>query len=265
VWDNLDIVFGVSKDKVDHEKLVIELYAENRLTHSELVGYGECSLLHTHISNRNKYDVHLSSDLRRIDGTYVGRVVVSARLEDDVQELNNNPVILESFVSGDLFVKRLRLDGLKNADWTGKKTPYFKVKFERKEQTTSIIPNIFSSCCWDGLGYKYDNISRERLQNGVIKLELWQKNTLLSDKLIGKGSIRTCYAGVHVNNVLELRADLIDEDIGKHVGRVTVDILLKDGTNTQPAINFNVGRLLISKIYAFAMPKSELYCSQVFV
>jgi hypothetical protein len=263
LWDNLDYVFDVTKDIVDNEKLTVQVYDHNSITSHTLIGSVELDLFTLYPTFGHDFDVQLVGNL--INAKNKGKVLITARLKQEYLKTSIDQNIPESFTNGDLLIKRIRVDKLKNVELIGKSDPYVKLIFEKREYISKTLSNNGATNCWDSLDYKYENVSRERIQDGVISIELWDKNTILKDKFIGRGIVNTKPTGFNINHLTELRVKLVDEK-NVNAGRLTLDVVLQESidiSKLQVDKNFKGGKATISKICCFSMLNTELLGSQV--
>ena len=128
--------------------------------------------------------------------------------------------IEEPFLTGILHLKSIKCYGLKNVEIMGKNDPYVTVNFGSQMFSTSVIEDAGGDAIFDYLDFKF-NVSNESMKLENMILNIFDKNGLRNDVLIGKNSISLRNFLFHMNVNTEISIDILDEK-GKISGKVTL-------------------------------------------
>jgi hypothetical protein len=276
LWENLTIKIDVSSDLVDLESLTVKAMDHNSARANAFIGSGTTTLSRVYqtLDNPKFKEIDIVVDLDN-ENKSAGKAIFYCSLQRHVAQSSILVEISELLKSGTMYIKRIRADNLKNVELQGKSDPYLILNFDggTTSMQTQVRDGGGSSVCWDHLDFKYENITKERLIDGFISVEVWDKNRM-KDALIGTGRVSVRLAGGVLDEVVELTISLEDKK-GGSAGQVVLDVLIREGveiedeaiagmgTDLQVTKGFVCGKAHIKRICVFDAANTEIIGNQV--
>jgi hypothetical protein len=199
IFEHLNIRIPVSKSHFTDEvsnKFFVEFFHFTLAGLKEtLIGNGELSLskVLTTVDALNGKESSFLIDLATKKGTNVGKILFSFLLIDDkALAKENQPVNLpSSFKEGKLKIVKIAGNGLANVELAGKQDPFIILEIPciSWKQETKVLDDIGVDCEWRNLELLTNDLTKEQLLNENILISVYEKNTILSNSLIGNNEI----------------------------------------------------------------------------
>ena len=177
----------------------------------------------THINSSTNIDVNKSSTAA---AAVANAVTASQKIEGP-------------FFTGILHLKSIRCHGLKNVEIMGKNDPYVTLNFGSQIFSTSVLENAGEDAIFEYLDFKF-NVCEESLKFESMILNVFDKNCLRNDVLIGKNSISLRNVLCHINVNTDISIDILDEK-GKVSGKVILFLKLIPHVINNKIIEENIG------------------------
>lgn len=269
LWDNLDFAIPVTSDIIDFESLRITVMERNSLSSNKTIGSGITQLTRLHLSLQStpSSEVDLVVNLVDEKKKFAGKVIVYATLDRYVEKSTMDIEVSDKLTKGTLAVTRIRAKELRNVEIVGKSDPYVVLSFaEHPFMTTTPQMEAGSTASWTNLDLKVVNVTKKELMDHHINVEVWDKNDITSDKIIGTGKVSARAAGADLGNTVECRVDLVDSK-GTFSGRVVLDVVVTEGViATDDAVDvsklsvsesFTSGKVQVKRICVFDATNTE--------
>jgi hypothetical protein len=258
LWDHLDMRCDVTDEVVTTAELEISAWDENLASKDKLIGTAVTRIIKAGASVGS--EVELPVKLLDDKGKPAGRVVVYCSvIEDAIME------IPESFKRGELHIKRVSATNLKNTEWfSGTPNCYCKLELDDFNAVTPTVDGL--NPVWDRTDYK-TIVSAKTVKGREVKVQLWNKNSLRADVLIGEADIPLRRSGSKLNGDIDIFSDLFDVK-GAVVGRSTLLVRLSElppdpEANLGLPATFTHGIVEIVKVQCFGLKNKEFLGKQV--
>jgi hypothetical protein len=260
LWDFLDMKCDVTDESILNTDLQVAAWDENKGRKNAFIGSGSIKLLKAtaNLGSEVEFSVQLLDEKNK----NAGRVVIYCMIsEESILE------IPDSFVKGELAITRISVSKLKNTElFGGKPNCYAKIELGKFSQSTSVVNQNGLNPVWDRLDYK-TTVSAQTIKAREITVELWNKNSMRNDVLIGTAQLSLRRAGAKLNKETEIFGELLDSK-GEVSGRATLMVRLKElPPDVEPDLDlpskFKNGIIEVLRITAFGLKNKELVGKQV--
>jgi hypothetical protein len=274
LWDNLDFTIPVTSDIIDFEKIRITVMERNTISEHKNIGTGSSQLtrLLSSLESAPSSEVDLVVNLKDDKKKYAGKVILYATLDRYVEKSTMDIEVSNQLTNGTLAVTRIRAKDLLNVEMVGKSDPYVVVTFaEHPSMTTTPQMEAGSSASWTNLDLKVVNVTKKELMEHDICVEVWDKNDITKDKIIGTGKVSAKAPGAALGSTVECKVDLVDAK-GAFAGRVVLDVVVSEGVLATDDVvdvsklavseSFTSGKVHIKRICVFDAANMELIGAQ---
>eukprot|EP00981_Chlorochromonas_danica_P012473 scaffold4991_cov156-Ochromonas_danica.AAC.1 len=186
VIDNLDCALPVLGSELPTTTLWAELCTSGMLGKSS-IGAGTCDL--KQCFNKIGQEAIITIDIAK-KGAAAGRLVLFVMLVDEAtkQQRDREPILPESFSTGNFVIKRITVNGLKNTEWLGKQDPYVSLALKDWKSRTATLNNAGGDCDWNDINIQIP-VTKDGLINDRLIATIFDDNTIRGDSLIGSGTI----------------------------------------------------------------------------
>lgn len=180
IWDQLFISHKVTREDVLGGHLMVKLWDKNSLRSNVLIGASK-SLRLAHFG----YNIGIDCDIHETIYNKHNQITGKICLTGNIQEIEAK-TLPTSFTTGLLRFLRIKLTNLKNTELLGKQDPYVVIKIEEMySERTYTANNKGGEVLFDDLHLK-TTIASEIIHSKGLTLEVWDKNTMMKDVLIGQ-------------------------------------------------------------------------------
>ena len=290
VWDNLaeskNMSFEISPSELRAQKMkVIAMDKNIAMFNDKLIGEGE-SYLDELLSCPIGEECQVKFGLSGAKGGIAGEIVVTVRL-DDVKSSDKNQVVEESksmkpstspksdnsdnsdpFVQGTIKIHLIKCTNVKNVEWMGKNDPYAKLSFSGSEwvDATPPLENV-DEPVWKDLDMNIE-VTAAMVEEDRINIELWDENSVTSDKFIGRGDtgVKRLLQTLDKEMSVDLTMDLLDDKNNKS-GEVVMYATLERYVEKESMVSavcdsFTKGTVRIERIRAKNLLNTEMIGKQ---
>jgi len=196
-WNDLGFVIPVTKTSLIDEKLVCDVYDENKLFSNALIGQANIDL-RLLLLNIGKEITLPSADIFK-DKLKSGTIKIVGSLGYKTPARKITPVNSKDFEQikmpggAIISIRKIVCKGMTNAGHVfGRNHPMVQCSFGKRSteslQKTSPKENAGSEATWDNLIVSFI-VSKEELLNELFTFEVYDENAILSHALIGKSSV----------------------------------------------------------------------------
>ena len=165
--------------------------------------------------------------------------------------------IVDSFKSGKLAVSKVDCSNLANVElmWGDKNDPYVLLQLGNTKLQTKFQDNAGATAVFDNLDFVFD-VTKEMLTDSELIVEVWDKNKLNKDVLIGQNKFQLSFLLSNIGEDLEKSVDLMNKSKMNGIAIISLK-LIDDETLKKPT--FDSGVLLISSIKGVGLKNTELF------
>lgn len=257
VWNSLDLRFTeVSRDVMQNEKLLVEVWDDNGMLSNKLIGTGAVSIASA--GGQLGQTVELEVDLETKKGGVAGKVVLDVKAQEGVEESaaeDINYEISEGFTKGLVRIKKIAVFDAANTEMigAGQQDLYTRLSFKDWTEDTAVQDDVGSDAVWDNLDMNFD-VTAESLKNDFLSVQLFDDN-LMTDTLIGsQEKVSLMPAAASVGEVVEIKVTLPADKKGKSKGRLILYVevcehAIEEKFNVSES--FTSGCIHIEKICAY--------------
>ena len=277
LWDNLDMAIPVTSVMINFDTIGVTVMERNAYLSHELIGLGSSQLtrLMTSLDSAPPTEVDLVINLEDDTKKFAGKVILYATLDRYNEKTTMDVEVSDKLTKGTLAITRIRANDLRDVEAIGENDPYVIISFaEHPVMQTAPIIDAGSTATWTNLDLKCVNVTRQEIITHDICVEVWEKNDVFKDKLIGSGKASAKPAGAVLGDLYECRIDLVDER-GGTAGRIVLDVLVTEGVDpiddvadaSQLTVSdgFSVGKAHIKRICVFDAANTEIIGRQVYL
>jgi hypothetical protein len=217
LWEFLDLRCDVTPDMVTNTPLEITVWDENKGRKNALIGRATSRLIKAGASLGQ--EVELSVTLVDEKEKYAGRLLIFAILNNEAEDQDG--VISDDFVRGELKIKRVNCFGLRNTELIGKQDPFVQLDLNDCDfhEVTPSQEDVGANPIWNHLDYS-TIVNPTIVKIGSIQIKVWDHNRV-GNTLIGSGEVSIRKAGCCLGGDVELRSKIADAN-GNFAGRVVL-------------------------------------------
>lgn len=253
-WDLLDISHPITLSELKEDILSVVVKNDNILTKDSVIGSGTVRLWR--LGNKigipdNILQVSIvDPKLKQL----VGKVDVHLEVYPDEPDYSTLPI---TFTAGQFNINSLTCLSLKNTELIGKQDVYAKIKYANLiDEKTNVLENGGSNVIWDSLAIECE-VNPQIVATQDLILEIYDKNSIRSDVLIGKGTVKISKFCHFIDKDSEIKVRIFDSK-GKISGKVLLNGIIKaplpEITIPQDYVD---GELLIKEISIFNFQDTE--------
>jgi len=128
----------------------------------------------------------------------------------------------EPFKAGSLAITKIEFSNLKNVEFIGKNDVFMCLQLKSWQEKTAVLDDIGANGSFEGLRLSTD-VTANDLQFEPLTLQVWDHNSITSNKLIGEARVPLLMAFINAGAPVEIPVEILDSKV-KVAGNVTVTV-----------------------------------------